>query len=107
MALALDAIENHGCDCGTDEPGTCLACRCEKALRTERARSEKAEDWKESALAVERLWDEQAVAKELKVGLGLTIRDKILPGIQALRARAEKAEEENRRLDGELFKWKP
>jgi len=37
-ALAIEALENNGCDCGTDEPGTCLACRCEKALRSERAR---------------------------------------------------------------------
>jgi hypothetical protein len=32
LALALEAIEGNGCDCGTDEPGTCLACRCEDAL---------------------------------------------------------------------------
>jgi len=25
-ALAFDAILGNGCDCGTDEPGTCLAC---------------------------------------------------------------------------------
>ena len=33
LALALDALSDHGCDCGTDEPGTCLACVCEAALR--------------------------------------------------------------------------
>ena len=33
LALAVDALEDHGCDCGTDEPGTCLACLCEWALR--------------------------------------------------------------------------
>lgn len=32
LAQALDAIEGNGCDCGTDEPGTCLACLCEEAL---------------------------------------------------------------------------
>jgi len=32
LALALDALEDHGCDCGEDEPGTCLACICERAL---------------------------------------------------------------------------
>jgi len=37
MALALDALRNADCDCGTDEPGTCLVCRCEAALRHERA----------------------------------------------------------------------
>ena len=33
LALALDAIDDNGCDCGTDEPGTCLACLCEAALK--------------------------------------------------------------------------
>lgn len=33
LALAVDALEDNGCDCGTDEPGTCFACRCEAALR--------------------------------------------------------------------------
>jgi len=33
LALALDSISANGCDCGEDEPGTCLACLCEKALR--------------------------------------------------------------------------
>ena len=33
LALALDALEDNGCDCGEDEPGPCLACRCEAALR--------------------------------------------------------------------------
>ena len=33
VAMACDAITEHGCDCGTDEAGTCLACVCEAALR--------------------------------------------------------------------------
>ena len=33
LALALNALEEHGCDCNDDAPGTCLACRCETALR--------------------------------------------------------------------------
>lgn len=33
LAIALNAISANGCDCGTDEPGTCLACVCEKALK--------------------------------------------------------------------------
>lgn len=33
LAVALDALSDHGCDCGNDEPGTCLACVCENALR--------------------------------------------------------------------------
>ena len=33
LALALNAISDYGCDCGTDEPGTCLCCLCENALR--------------------------------------------------------------------------
>ena len=35
-SLALDAIKNEGCDCGEDEPGTCLAHLCEAALKSER-----------------------------------------------------------------------
>jgi hypothetical protein len=33
LAMALQALSDHGCDCGTDEPGTCLACVCEAALK--------------------------------------------------------------------------
>jgi hypothetical protein len=33
LAMALHALADHGCDCGTDEPGTCLGCLCEAALR--------------------------------------------------------------------------
>jgi hypothetical protein len=32
LALALDAISGEGCDCGEDEPGTCLGHRCETAI---------------------------------------------------------------------------
>lgn len=42
-ALACDALSDHGCDCGGDEAGSCLACKCELAMTTERARAEKAE----------------------------------------------------------------
>lgn len=34
LAMALDALSDYGCDCGNDEPGTCLACLCETALRS-------------------------------------------------------------------------
>lgn len=33
IALAADALVDNGCDCGEDEPGTCLVCLCEKALK--------------------------------------------------------------------------
>ena len=33
LAQALDAIDGNGCDCGGDEPGMCIACVCEEALR--------------------------------------------------------------------------
>jgi len=32
LAQALDAISGEGCDCGEDEPGTCLGHRCEAAI---------------------------------------------------------------------------
>lgn len=34
LACALDALANFGCDCGQDEPGTCLSCLCEAALKS-------------------------------------------------------------------------
>lgn len=43
-ALAFDALQDHGCDCGTDEPETCLACVCQRALMTERRAREQAEE---------------------------------------------------------------
>jgi len=44
-ALACDALADNGCDCGCDpdERGTCLACVCERAMRTERGRAKYAE----------------------------------------------------------------
>jgi hypothetical protein len=33
LAMALNAISDYGCDCGDDEPGTCLTCLCENALK--------------------------------------------------------------------------
>lgn len=33
LALAVDALEGNGCDCGPDEPGMCLACLCTAALK--------------------------------------------------------------------------
>jgi hypothetical protein len=33
LAMALQALGDNGCDCGTDEPGSCLGCLCEAALR--------------------------------------------------------------------------
>jgi len=32
LALALAALQDYGCDCGDNEPGTCLPCLCETAL---------------------------------------------------------------------------
>lgn len=33
LALALHALSDVGCDCGTDEVGTCVSCLCEQALK--------------------------------------------------------------------------
>lgn len=41
-ALACGALRD-GCGCDYDEPGTCLGCLCEAAMRAERKRAEKAE----------------------------------------------------------------
>lgn len=48
-ACAMDAILDAGCDCGTDEPGTCLGCVCKQALLTERRRAEKVEAERDKA----------------------------------------------------------
>lgn len=37
-ALACQAMVDAGCDCGTDEPGTCFGCLCERAMKAERAK---------------------------------------------------------------------
>jgi len=37
-ALAVDALEDNGCDCGTDEPQTCLPCLVSAAMVAERER---------------------------------------------------------------------
>lgn len=49
-------------------------------------------DWKESAMSLEMSWDEQAIGKILNLPLGTFIRPQILPAIQALRTRLERAE---------------
>ncbi|MFH1690588.1 MAG: hypothetical protein ABIE42_10200 [Candidatus Eisenbacteria bacterium] len=43
-ARARDALEYNGCDCVSIEPDGCLACVCERAMRTERTRAERAEE---------------------------------------------------------------
>jgi hypothetical protein len=40
MARALNAIDDYGCDCGTDEPDSCIACLTREALLAERAVSD-------------------------------------------------------------------
>jgi hypothetical protein len=40
--LAMDALRDLGCDCGTDEPGTCLACVCQRALLHYRTQASRA-----------------------------------------------------------------
>lgn len=59
-ALALDALADNGCDCGEDEPGTCLGCVCEAAIREQFERAERAE---KRAAEAERLIAEYAAAR--------------------------------------------
>ncbi len=108
-ALALDALENHGCDCGTDEKGTCLVCRCEKALRTERARAVRAEEssngWKECMDMVRQ--DLQRHGVDLSKTPPYSTNDAMVQFISKIRQDAKRLEEENGRLQGEVFKFKP
>lgn len=48
LAQALQALEDYGCDCGNDEPGTCIACLCEVALYdlwTQLLKPTRKQDW--------------------------------------------------------------
>lgn len=38
LALALEGLEGLGCDCGTDESGSCVGCLCEAALKSQWSR---------------------------------------------------------------------
>jgi len=55
-AVAFDALSNHGCDCGEDEFGTCLACVCVRALWAERERAERAEADIAKVIAQLKIW---------------------------------------------------
>lgn len=48
--------------------------------------------WKEEAIAVEKQWDVQAVAKALNLKLGMDVRPQILPAVMSLRERVERLE---------------
>ena len=70
LALALDAIQNNGCDCGTDEPGSCMACICEAALRDIWERLQAAEgrhavECADHSLTLRKLEDASGVADEI------------------------------------------
>lgn len=67
-----------------------------KQLQAERdtltARVAELEAWKAEALAVEAQWDVQAVGRAIAAPLGANIRPRILPAIEALRARVARLE---------------
>lgn len=54
------------------------------------AEIERLRQWKEEMLAVEGSWDVQAVGKALRVPLGASIRQQILPSILAKDAQIER-----------------
>lgn len=45
LALALDVIEGNGCDCGTDELGSCISCVCKRALMEQWERIARFKSW--------------------------------------------------------------
>ena len=65
---------------------SCNICEYEREIAELRARVAELEAWKESALAIENLWDVQAVGREIGVDLGESIRPQILPYIKRLKA---------------------
>ena len=74
LALALDALGNHGCDCGEDEPGTCLACQCEAGLRDLHTRLAAAEEIANNARA--RVRELKRQLKEANNGLAEEQRER-------------------------------
>ena len=82
LALALDALRDAGCDCDgpPDEYGTCVACRCERALRTERERALAAE------ADAERLRSALATAWKSECTCGASAADGVCPACWMVRA---------------------
>lgn len=66
-----------------DREGDYVAYEDAQAIEEERDRLK---EWKESALEVEKTWDVQAIANEMDLGLGESIRSNILPYIKRLKA---------------------
>jgi len=108
LAIAADALDDLGCDCGTDEPGSCLLCVCERAIRklvddiaaleaaleAERGRAEKAESESEtwmlraaSVIEIIQTLRPETTCGEIQQWVGLYRSDR-----DAALARAEKAE---------------
>lgn len=99
-ALACHALADHGCDCGQDEPGSCLVCVCERALRAERARAEKIEASNRDAYAeIKRLrgeWDDED-----------KLRERLASEVAHITARAESAERERNKFRALLLLTAP
>jgi len=57
--------------------------------------------WKEATMDVDKTWDPQAVAAELGIGLGQSIRENILPGIKKLKAELA----EYRLIPQTIYRW--
>jgi len=108
LAIAADALDDLGCDCGTDEPGSCLLCVCERAIRklvddiaaleaaleAERGRAEKAESESEtwmlraaSVIEIIQTLRPETTCGEIQQWVGLYRSDR-----DAALARAETAE---------------
>lgn len=81
-----------------DDRGLFVLYSDAKAIEEERDRLK---EWKESALEVEKTWDVQAIANEMDLGLGESIRSNILPYIKRLKAELATEKKRGREIDNE------
>lgn len=67
--LAWSMLDDAGCDCGVDEPGTCLACVCMQALRKERAARDQAQELLRRWLTIDHMDDGVRLIEEVEAFL--------------------------------------
>ena len=72
-----------------DVGGFVDCCTTDRVLAAVEREMAELREWKRQALLLEETWDEQAVAKELDIGIGHLIRPEIMPAILRLRELAE------------------
>lgn len=103
MRHCLELAHRNWSDVAHDATSSCIIC---KALATNAGRELLAElaelrEWKRQSLAVENSWDNQAVARLLRIPLGEDIARNIQPKIEELLAEVKLAFEEGIKASGQ------